>query len=57
MYKLVERYNDALANFSRVRDKLPNDRTVYFARGEVYQLMGNHRLAIRDFDKAIELYP
>jgi lipoprotein NlpI len=40
-----------------VREKLPNDKTVYYERGVVYQLMGNHRLAIRDFDKAIELYP
>lgn len=37
--------------------KIPNDKTVYIARGTVYQDMGNHQLAISDFDKSIEIDP
>jgi lipoprotein NlpI len=35
--------------------KIPNDKTVYIARGVVYQDMGNHQLAIKDFNKSIEI--
>lgn len=34
-------------------DQLPNDKTVYIERGLVYQNMGNHYDAIRDFEQAI----
>lgn len=37
--------------------KIPNDKTVYIARGVVYQDMGNHQLAIKDFNKSIEIDP
>lgn len=36
-------------------DKISDDKTVYVARGTVYQDMGNHLLAIKDFDLAIKL--
>ena len=36
---------------------MPSDKTVYFERGVVYQLMGNHELAIKDFEQALEIEP
>ena len=54
MLRYVGKYNDALQKFSQVQRKLPN-RTVYYERGLVYQKMGNHELAIEDFNKAIHL--
>lgn len=42
MYHKTKQYKDALNCFSRVIDKIDNDKTVYIARGEVYQDMGNH---------------
>ena len=30
---------------------------MYFERGVVYQLMGNHELAIKDFEQALEIEP
>ena len=35
--------------------KIPTDKTVFIARGVVYQDMGNHQLAIKDFNKSIEI--
>ena len=34
--------------------KIPTDKTVYIARGVVYQDMGNHSFAIKDFNSALE---
>ena len=36
---------------------MPKDKTVFIARGIVYQDMGNHRLAINDFNEAIMIDP
>lgn len=36
-------------------EKLPEDKTVYVERGLVYQDMGNHKYAIADFQKALEI--
>jgi len=35
-------------------DKINNDKTVFVARGLVYQEMGNHQKAIFDFNQAIK---
>jgi len=35
--------------------QLPEDKTVYYERGLVYQMMGNHKLAIGDFLIAIAI--
>ena len=43
--------------FSKVLLKISGDKTVYIARGAVYSDMGNHKLAIDDFNKAIEIDP
>jgi len=43
--------------FSRVLVKVPDDKSVYISRGVVYQDMGNHQLAIQDFNEAIARSP
>ena len=37
--------------------KMPKDKSVYIARGLVYQDMGNHQFAINDFNAAINIEP
>jgi lipoprotein NlpI len=34
---------------------MPKEKTVYIARGLVYQDMGNHQFAINDFNSAIAI--
>ena len=53
MYRRTERFHEALQQFSRVQELLPNDKTIYIQRGLVYQDMGNHEYAIQDFRTAI----
>lgn len=55
MFRRTMNFNEALRQFTRVMDKLPNDKSVYIQRGLVYQEMGNHSYAIYDFKKAIEI--
>lgn len=55
MFRRIGRYHDALRQFTKVQEKLPKDKSVYFERGLVYQAMGNHQLAIEDFMRAIEI--
>ena len=38
-------------------EQLPEDKTVYIERGLVYQNMGNHNMAIKDFKHAIQIDP
>lgn len=57
MYHKTEQYKEALQCFSRVLEKIKNDKTVYMARGNVYSDMGNHQLAIKDFSSALALEP
>ena len=57
MYRRTEKFHDALQQFTKVQELLPNDKTIYIQRGLVYQDMGNHQFAIRDFEKAIKLEP
>ena len=49
MHRQVHEYHEALKQFTKVQMKLPKDKTVYYERGLVYQMMGNHILAIGDF--------
>lgn len=42
MHHKIQSYQKALQCFSIVLEKLPDDKTVYIARGLVYQDMGNH---------------
>lgn len=57
MYHKIFRFQDSLRCFSKVLDKISNDKSVFIARGNVYQDMGNHQLAIRDFNQAIHIDP
>ena len=57
MYRRLERYHEALQQFTKVAEHLPHDKTIYIQRGLVYQDMGNHQYAIRDFKSAIEIDP
>ena len=57
MLHLTNQFNKALKFLSNVVGKLPNDQDVYNARGSVYQDMGNHLFAIRDFNHALKLNP
>ena len=53
MFHNIKDYQRALGCFSNVLNKISNDKTVYLARGLVYQDMGNHSKAIDDFSDAI----
>ena len=53
MFHNIKEYQRALGCFSNVLKKINNDKTVYLARGLVYQDMGNHQKAIDDFSDAI----
>jgi len=55
MYHRLNRFDKALKCFSNVLLKMPKDKTVYIARGLVYQDMGNHQFAINDFNSAIAI--
>jgi len=49
MFRRTGKYGEALRQFSKVMEQLPNDKTVYIERGLVYQDMNNHHKAIEDF--------
>ena len=55
MYRRISECTAALELFSRVLELLPEDETVYIQRGLVYQDMGNHECAIKDFNEAIRI--
>lgn len=56
MYHRLDKFDKALKCFSSVLMKMPTkDKTVYIARGLVYQDMGNHQFAINDFNEAIKI--
>ena len=55
MYHRLNRFDKALKCFSNVLLKMPKDKTVYIARGLVYQDMGNNQFAINDFNSAIAI--
>ena len=55
MYHRTNQFHKALKCYSNVLQKLPEDKTVYIARGLVYQDMGNHQFAINDFNQAIKI--
>ena len=57
MYRRTEKFHEALQQFTKVQELLPNDKTIYIQRGLVYSDMGNHQYAIQDFKTAIEIEP
>ena len=57
MYRRTEKFHEALQEFTKVKELLPQDKTIYIQRGLVYQDMGNHQYAITDFDTALQIEP
>ena len=57
MLEKIYNFHEALKQLSIMVDLLHDDKTVWIQRGLVYQEMGNHELAINDFEQAIELDP
>ena len=55
MQQKIYNFTDALKQLAKVIEMRENDKTVWIQRGLVFQDMGNHELAIEDFNKAIEI--
>jgi tetratricopeptide (TPR) repeat protein len=54
-YRLMGRYDEALADFDRVIALEKEADWVVGSRGEIYRLMGRYDEALADFDRAIAL--
>jgi len=54
-YEVVEKYDEALANYSSAIEKDPQNAFAYNARGHAYDLLGNSNSAKADYLKAYEL--
>ncbi|MBD2015204.1 CHAT domain-containing protein [Microcoleus sp. FACHB-53] len=54
-YRLVKRYDEALADFDRAIELDPNYAFAFASRGETYRLLGQYDKALADFDRAIDL--
>jgi Flp pilus assembly protein TadD len=50
MFRRIGEYESAMSQFTKVQEMTPADKNVYFERGVVYQLVGNHELAIQDLN-------
>jgi tetratricopeptide (TPR) repeat protein len=57
IYELMERYPEAIADFSRAIALDPEDKWMIAQRGHTYQLMERYPEAIADFTRAIALNP
>ena len=57
MFRRTEKFHEALQQFTEVQKLLEDDKSIYIQRGLVYQDMGNHQYAIRDFEEAIRIEP
>ena len=56
-YRLMERYDEALADFDRAIELDPKYAWAIGSRGVTYRLMERYDEALADFDRAIELDP
>ena len=54
-YRLMERYDDALADFNRAIELDPSDDWAIGSRGQTYRAMERYDDALADFNRAIEL--
>ena len=57
MYHRTNSFQEALKCFTKVLETIKDDKTIYIARGIVYADMGNHQLAIADFNAATKYDP
>lgn len=53
----AERYEEALADFTKALELKPDYANVWVNRGIVYQNRGQHDLALADFNKTLEFAP
>ena len=49
-------YYDALEILSEIEQVEQADEEVFITKAEVYSLMGNHELAVEEYDKALIMY-
>ncbi len=56
-YRLMGRYQDALADFDRAIELGPNDAWALASRAQVYQALERYEDALADLDRALELAP
>ncbi|MBC7252278.1 MAG: tetratricopeptide repeat protein, partial [Anaerolineae bacterium] len=56
-YRLMEKYDEALADLNRAVELRPDLAWAIALRGETYRLMGKYDEALADFNRAIELQP
>ena len=56
-YRLLGRYEEALADFNRAIELKPDDAWVLTRRAKTYRLLGRYEEALADFNRAIELKP
>lgn len=56
-YAVLNRYDDAFADFKKAIALKPNDSMIYNNRAAMYKDMKNFDAALADFNKAIELNP
>ena len=53
----MERYDEALADYSRAIELDPEEAWVIASHGAPYRAMGRYHQALADYDRAIELDP
>ena len=52
-----KKYDEALEKCNIAMQNYPNDYELYYWKGAIESNLGNHEIAVKDFDKAIELNP
>lgn len=57
MKQKLERYEEAIADYTKLIKLNSEDKEAYYLRGSVKQELKRNQEAIEDFDKAIELTP
>ncbi|MBR2519419.1 MAG: tetratricopeptide repeat protein [Selenomonadaceae bacterium] len=57
LYYVIEDYERAIEDYTKLIKLYPNDSRFYNCRASFYEEMKNYDAAIRDFDKAIQLDP
>ena len=56
-YFKMQRFQEAIQDFDKLLNLIPNNATYLSERGVALHLAGNNQAALQDFDKAVELEP
>ncbi len=56
-YAQLNDYDQAMENYNKVLEILPNFAPAFLARGELFSKLGNYDQSLKDFNKGIELTP